>query len=229
MLLWSLDPIQIFPFFVFPVAYPFLISSGRAPTPPALSVLPLLFLSPHSTHFRLQFNNYSYPMLSLLSLLLLLLLFLLPSAFPRPTSAPDAYKTLQGYGLPSGLFPKGITNFSLSDDGSFVASLNQSCTAKLDNAVKYNATITGALSPGQIGSISGVSAQDLFLWFPVLDIRVDLPSSGVIYFNVGVVNKRLAVSLFDTPPDCSPETGGDPSDDGSEISRVFSLVWIATS
>jgi hypothetical protein len=161
-------------------------------------------------------------MISLLSLLLLLLL-LLPSAFSRPASAPDAYETLQAHGLPSGLFPKGIANFSLSDDGFFVASLNQSCTANLDNAVKYNATITGALSYGQIGSISGVAAQDLFLWFPVLGIRVDVPSSGVIYFDVGVVNKRLAVSLFDTPPECSPETGGENSDDGSEISWVFSL------
>jgi Protein of unknown function, DUF538 len=160
---------------------------------------------------------------------LLFLLLLLPFASSRPAASPDPYDTLQAHGLPSGLFPKGIANFSLSDDGIFVASLNQSCTAKLDNAVKYNATITGALSYGQIGSISGVSAQDLFLWFPVLGIRVDVPSSGVIYFDVGVVNKRLAVSLFDTPPDCTPETDTEHSVKGFEISRVFSVVWIDTS
>ncbi|KAJ4805283.1 hypothetical protein LUZ62_017849 [Rhynchospora pubera] len=165
-------------------------------------------------------------MLSFLPLLLLLFhlhLLLLPSASSLRAASPDPYETLQAHGLPSGLFPKGIANFSISDDGIFVASLNQSCTAKLDNAVKYNTSITGALSYGQIGSISGVAAQDLFLWFPVLGIRVDVPSSGVIYFDVGVVNKRLAVSSFDTPPDCSAETDGENSEDGSEISRVVSL------
>lgn len=51
----------------------------------------------------------------------------------------------------------------------------------------------------------------------------------MIYFDVGVVNKRLAVSLFDTPPDCTPETDIEDSVDGFEISRVFSLVWIDIS
>lgn len=159
----------------------------------------------------------------MISFLSFLLIIILPLAASRPAASPDPYETLQAHGLPSGLFPKGISNFSLSDDGVFVATLNRSCTAKLDNAVKYNATITGALSYGQIGAISGVSAQDLFLWFPVLGIRVDVPSSGVIYFDVGVVNKRLAVSLFDTPPDCTPETDADDSADGIEISRAFSV------
>ncbi|KAJ3688520.1 hypothetical protein LUZ61_017684 [Rhynchospora tenuis] len=163
-------------------------------------------------------------MLSLLSLLLLLHLLLLPSASSlRAASPPDPYQTLKDHGLPSGLFPKGISNFTLSDDGYFVASLNQSCTAKLDNAVKYNTSIAGALSYGQIGSISGVAAQDLFLWFPVLGIRVDNTTSGVICFDVGVVNKRLAVSSFDTPPDCLPETDSENSADVSQISTVFSL------
>lgn len=48
-----------------------------------------------------------------------------------------------------------------------------------------------------------MSAQELFLWFPVKGIRVDVPSSGLIYFDVGgVVYKQFSLSLFETPPDC---------------------------
>ena len=41
------------------------------------------------------------------------------------------------------------------------------------------------------------------MWFPVKNIRVDVPSSGLIYFDVGgVVFKQFSLSLFETPPDC---------------------------
>ncbi|CAH2046434.1 unnamed protein product [Thlaspi arvense] len=33
-------------------------------------------------------------------------------------------------------------------------------------------------------------------------IRVDMPSSGLIYFDVGVVRKQYSLSLFETPRDC---------------------------
>ncbi|KAJ3681202.1 hypothetical protein LUZ60_015691 [Juncus effusus] len=155
-------------------------------------------------------------------LLLLLPLLLLSSASASASETLDPYKTLQAHGLPSGLFPKGITNFTLSDDGSFLATLNQSCTATVENSVKYNVTVTGFLSFGQMGSLTGVSAQELFLWFPVLGIRVDVPSSGVIYFDVGVVNKQLALSLFDVPPDCVPDSDGAGGDGSLEVYRAFS-------
>ncbi|KAK7839550.1 hypothetical protein CFP56_017891 [Quercus suber] len=54
----------------------------------------------------------------------------------------------------------------------------------------------------QISGLSGVSAQQLFLWFPVKGIRVDIPSSCLIYFDVGVVFKQFSLSLFETLPDC---------------------------
>ena len=55
---------------------------------------------------------------------------------------------------------------------------------------------------GEIVNLTGVVTQDLFLWFPVKGIHVDVPSSGVIYFDVGVVWKRFAVSLFECPREC---------------------------
>ncbi|KAF8113126.1 hypothetical protein N665_0056s0031 [Sinapis alba] len=39
----------------------------------------------------------------------------------------------------------------------------------------------------------GVSKWDLFLWFLVKGVCVDIPCSGVIYFNVEVVHKRYSI------------------------------------
>ncbi|KAK7817634.1 hypothetical protein CFP56_042601, partial [Quercus suber] len=80
--------------------------------------------------------------------------------------------------------------------------LDQACNAKFESQLHYDRNISGTLSFGQIAGLSGVSAQELFLWFPVKGIRVDIPSSGLIYFDVGVVFKQFSLSLFETPPDC---------------------------
>ncbi|CAL9159055.1 unnamed protein product [Musa hybrid cultivar] len=39
---------------------------------------------------------------------------------------------------------------------------------------------------------------------PLLAIGLDDNASGIIHFDVGVVNKRLPLSLFEFPPDCTP-------------------------
>uniref|UniRef100_A0A0D3H5V3 Uncharacterized protein n=1 Tax=Oryza barthii TaxID=65489 RepID=A0A0D3H5V3_9ORYZ len=59
------------------------------------------------------------------------------------------------------------------------------------------------ISDGRIASRSGVSAQDLFIWFPVCGIRIDVPSSSVIYFDVGVVFKHFPLAVFEAPPPCT--------------------------
>uniref|UniRef100_A0A6V7QYH3 Uncharacterized protein n=1 Tax=Ananas comosus var. bracteatus TaxID=296719 RepID=A0A6V7QYH3_ANACO len=122
-----------------------------------------------------------------------------------------------------GLLPKGITEFRFDDDGGgkFEAVLEAPCTAKFESVVHYNATVSGALSYGEIAPLSGVSAQELFLWFPVLGIRVDVPSSGLIHFDVGgVVHKQFPLSLFDSPPDCTPDDDDD-DDDQSTVKNHF--------
>ncbi|PPS14902.1 hypothetical protein GOBAR_AA05679 [Gossypium barbadense] len=83
------------------------------------------------------------------------------------------YDILKAHGLPMGLLPKGISRFDIDDTGRF-----------------------------EIGALSGIAAQELFLWFPVKGIGVDVPSSGLIYFDVGVVVKQLPLSMFETPKDC---------------------------
>ncbi|KAF8081514.1 hypothetical protein N665_0444s0011 [Sinapis alba] len=113
------------------------------------------------------------------------------------------YEILQENGLPSGIFPKGVTEFTFDGEtGRFSVYLNQSCDAKYETELRYDTNITGRIGSANIGDLSGISAQELFLWFPVKGIRVDVPSSGLIYFDVGVVRKQYSLSLFETPRDC---------------------------
>lgn len=113
------------------------------------------------------------------------------------------YDILESYSLPIGLFPKGITNFTINpSNGRFQVFLQQSCDAEFESTVRYDWNVSGTIRVGQLGELSGIAAQELFLWFPVKGIRVDIPSSGLIYFDVGVVFKQFSVSSFESPRDC---------------------------
>ncbi|XP_051116050.1 uncharacterized protein LOC127241170 [Andrographis paniculata] len=132
-------------------------------------------------------------------------------------SSPESafYGALISNALPIGLFPKGISDFSIDPaSGRFLLRLlsPSSCDAKFETRVRYNCEITGNLSFGRIGNLSGVAAQELFLWLPVKGIQVDIPSSGLIYFDVGVVSKQFSLSFFETPQDCSAPEDGDVRD-----------------
>ncbi|TYI19763.1 hypothetical protein ES332_A07G187600v1 [Gossypium tomentosum] len=112
------------------------------------------------------------------------------------------YDILKAHGLPMGLLPKGISRFDIDDTGRFEVHLDQACNAKFESQLHFDTNVSGTLSYGQIGALSGIAAQELFLWFPVKGIGVDVPSSGLIYFDVGVVVKQLPLSMFETPKDC---------------------------
>ncbi|KAG9149377.1 hypothetical protein Leryth_003344 [Lithospermum erythrorhizon] len=118
------------------------------------------------------------------------------------SQASTIYEVLKEHGLPMGLLPKGVKEFALDENGKFVVHLDQPCNAKFENEIHYDRNVTGILSYGQIDGLSGISAQELFLWFPVKEIRVDVPSSGLIYFDVGVVSKQFSLSSFESPRDC---------------------------
>ncbi|KAK1421840.1 hypothetical protein QVD17_24507 [Tagetes erecta] len=133
------------------------------------------------------------------------LVFLLTiSTLSRISSSSEQtiYQILRLNGLPMGLLPKGITNFTLDASGRFEVHLDHACNAKFEDELHYDLNVSGNLTYGQIGGLSGISAQDLFLWFPVKEIRVDIPSSGLIYFDVGVVSKQFSLSSFETPREC---------------------------
>ncbi|KAJ8747907.1 hypothetical protein K2173_012797 [Erythroxylum novogranatense] len=137
------------------------------------------------------------PWIYFLSLSLSFLLFL-------AQSEPSIYDHLQRNGLPIGLLPKGVTDYSLDPStGEFRINLTQPCNAKFENLLHYDFNVSGHLSLGKIGNLSGMSQQELFIWLPVKGIRVDVPSSGVIYFDVGVADKQFSSSLFENPIECN--------------------------
>ncbi|KAA8533402.1 hypothetical protein F0562_031164 [Nyssa sinensis] len=121
-----------------------------------------------------------------------------------PSSVSSIYDVFQSNGLPIGLIPNGVTNFTVDPtNGRFEYHLEQTCDAKFESQVRFDWNVSGTLRYGQIAELSGVTAQELFLWFPVKAIRVDIPSSGIIYFDVGVVYKQYSLSMFETPRDCA--------------------------
>lgn len=105
-------------------------------------------------------------------------------------------------GLPIGLLPSSVDSYSLSGDGEFRVSLDMACYVKFDYEVYYAKTITGKLSYGAISDLSGIQAKEAFFWVPVTGIRVDIPNSSYIYFEVGPISKKLPVSQFEDIRDC---------------------------
>ncbi|GAV70743.1 DUF538 domain-containing protein [Cephalotus follicularis] len=153
----------------------------------------------------------------MLPLMLLSLTICLAISIPNANSEKQSiYEILRAQGLPMGLLPKGVTEFDVDETGRFEVHMDQACNAKFESELHYERNVSGTLSYGQIGSLSGIMAQELFLWFPVKGIRVDIPSSGLIYFDVGVVFKQFSLSLFETPRDCMAVTTDAISQVGSQ-------------
>ncbi|XVE90624.1 hypothetical protein DITRI_Ditri20bG0092700 [Diplodiscus trichospermus] len=156
--------------------------------------------------------------------------FLLSLNFPISQSSPSSiYDYLESNGLPMGLLPKGISNFSIDPETRrFQVILTQPCNAKFENQLHYDFNISGVLSFGKIANISGVSQQELFLWFPVISIRVDDPRSGLINFDVGVVDKQFSLSLFETPRDCTAVDPDDSLSQSENSQKPSELLGIGT-
>ncbi|KAG5155090.1 hypothetical protein JHK82_013059 [Glycine max] len=114
----------------------------------------------------------------------------------------SVYEILPKYGLPSGLLPDTVTDYKLDEDGQFVVVLSKPCYIQFDYLVYYESKISGKLSYGSITNLKGIQVQRLFIWFNVDEIRVDLPPSDSIYFQVGIINKKLDVDQFKTVRSC---------------------------
>ncbi|XP_022153865.1 uncharacterized protein LOC111021277 [Momordica charantia] len=118
------------------------------------------------------------------------------------SDAPSVYEILPKYGLPRGLLPDSVTDYTLSSDGRFAVHLAKPCYVKFDYLVYYDKTISGKLEYGSITDLDGIEVQKLFLWLNVKEIRVDLPPSDNIYFQVGFINKKLDIDQFMTVHSC---------------------------
>ncbi|CAI9088628.1 OLC1v1023016C1 [Oldenlandia corymbosa var. corymbosa] len=121
-----------------------------------------------------------------------------------PLSIHDLLKTR---GLPAGLLPKDVKNYTLSETGLLEVHLEGPCLTKFDTMAFYESVVRGNLSYGGLTGVEGFSQEELFLWLPVKDIIVDDPNSGLILFDIGLAYKQLSFSLFDDPPDCKESSG----------------------
>lgn len=121
---------------------------------------------------------------------------------PDPDSISTVYELLPKYGLPSGLLPDTVTDFTLSDDGRFVVHLPNSCEIEFDYLVHYDKTISGRIGYGSITELKGIQVKKFFIWLDVDEIKVDLPPSDSIYFKVGFINKKLDIDQFKTIHSC---------------------------
>uniref|UniRef100_A0A7N0UF87 Uncharacterized protein n=1 Tax=Kalanchoe fedtschenkoi TaxID=63787 RepID=A0A7N0UF87_KALFE len=140
---------------------------------------------------------------TLLSAILLLSATATASASASDQSNATVYDMLPKFGLPSGLLPSSVTSYSYSpSDGRFEVHLDRPCYIQFDYLVYYDRRITGKLKYGSITDLNGIQVQKFFLWLSVDEIRVDLPPSDYIYFQVGVINKKLDVSQFQTVHAC---------------------------
>ncbi|XP_059628804.1 uncharacterized protein LOC132271443 [Cornus florida] len=137
-----------------------------------------------------------------LGLLLFSLYIISVPAISPSSDPPTVYEILPQFGLPSGLLPDSVKSYSLSDDGSFVVELGKPCYIQFEYLVYYETKITGKLKYGSITNLDGIQVQRFFLWFDVDEIRVDLPPSDSIYFQVGIINKKLDVDQFKTLHSC---------------------------
>ncbi|KFK26222.1 hypothetical protein AALP_AA8G218700 [Arabis alpina] len=127
---------------------------------------------------------------------------------PDPDSIPTVYDLLPKYGLPSGLLPDSVIDFTLSDDGRFVVHLAKSCDIEFDYLVHYDDTISGRISYGSITELEGIQVKRFFIWFDVDEIKVDLPPTDSIYFKVGFINKKLDIDQFKSIHSCDNGVSG---------------------
>ncbi|KAH9326753.1 hypothetical protein KI387_006931, partial [Taxus chinensis] len=118
-------------------------------------------------------------------------------------------KVLAKYGLPIGLLPDAIKSYSLADDGSFKVELTSTCYIQFNYLVYYDKIITGKLSYGKIADLNGIEAKEFFIWVDVTGITVDLPSADYIYFNVGIISKKIKISWFESVHACKKGLGNE--------------------
>ncbi|KAL9673831.1 hypothetical protein QQ045_030093 [Rhodiola kirilowii] len=160
-----------------------------------------------------------------LTLPLILTLFTLsiPAIAQQIPSNATVYEILPLFGLPSGLLPASVQSYTFnSEDGRFVVVLPKPCYIQFDYLVYYDDTITGVLKYGSITVLEGIQVRRFWVWFGVDEIRVDLPPSDSIYFQVGVISKRLDVDQFKTVRSCGDdgvELGC--GDDGGKLKKIL--------
>lgn len=160
-----------------------------------------------------------------LSILLLLPFLSSPSSLSLNLPNTTVYEILTKFNLPPGLLPSSVKSYSLSDDGTFEVLLDKPCYVEFEYLVYYDEKVTGKLSLGSITDLEGIQVKRFLLWLNVNEIRVDLPSSGSIYFQVGFINKKLDINQFESPRSC--RDNGLVMCGGPSLRQVISMLHSA--
>ncbi|CAA7395341.1 unnamed protein product [Spirodela intermedia] len=163
----------------------------------------------------------SFPSLVFISFVMLALIYspAAAAAGGGGSNGTTVFDVLPQFGLPAGLLPDAVASYSLDEDGGFTVELDRpSCYVQFDsNLVYYERRITGTLKIGSIRNLEGVQVQRLFLWLGVDEIKVDLPPSDYIYFQVGWISKRLSIEDFREVHSCQ---------DRAAYRDQIGLVWM---
>lgn len=120
-----------------------------------------------------------------------------------PPTPQSAYDILSKYALPRGLLPDSVVSYALGEDGAFEVQLAKPCYVQFDYLVYYEKYISGKLNVGSITKLKGIQVKRFLFWFDVDEIKVDLPPTNSIYFTVGIINKQLDISQFQTVHTCT--------------------------
>lgn len=109
------------------------------------------------------------------------------------------------YGLPGGLLPDTVKTYTFSNDGQLIVHMESPCYIRFDYLVYYDHQISAKISNGSISNLKGIEVQTSLLWWLSVDeIRVheDLSTADSIYFQVGIINKKLGISQFRAVQSC---------------------------
>lgn len=146
--------------------------------------------------------------LTLISLFLISPLINSASITDTDFNPPPVSEILPQFGFPGGLFPSAATNYTLGNDGRFAVELEKPCYVQFEYLVYYDKIIKGKLGYGYITELEGIKVRRFYVWFNVDQITVDLPPSDSIYFQFGLVNRKMDIDQFETVHSCREEKKG---------------------
>ena len=118
------------------------------------------------------------PVISIIIIIIIITSLLTPSL--SLLSNQSVYDILPNFGLPRGLLPDSVADYSFSaDDGHFLVHLTNPCYVDFDYLVFYDTTITGKLSYGSITDLKGIPKF-------VNDVTSKHPDLDCVFLNSGI-------------------------------------------
>ncbi|CAA7399273.1 unnamed protein product [Spirodela intermedia] len=108
---------------------------------------------------------------------------------------PSAHDLLVRFGLPRGLLPGNVVNYTVSEDGEFSVELATPCYIQFSDLAYYHRAIRGRISPGLISGVSGIQAKKFLIWVTISSVAADEEHSTVRFSN-GVITESLPTADF---------------------------------